>query len=192
MIEERRNEFIRLLSERLEKVEEQTVRKDFFETPEGFDLLVKALDETRKTRSTNKRELYARILAGAATASLDSELSFAEESLYIVSDLSLRELETARETYRLQKDYIKRYINQKGEDPRKTYTGEETEIWRMQKELVVKGMEIDEDEFVQLINRISSTGLMYVKYINFPGSTVPTYWISPVFERLMKFVGVVK
>lgn len=188
IIEERRNEFLQLLAERLERVEEQTVRKDFFETPEGFDLLVKALDENRKTRSRDKRELYARILTGAATASPDSKSSSAEEYLHIVSDLTLKELEIVRKMYDLQESYIKRYIDQEGQDPRKKYTGEETEIWRMQRETITKNLKIDNDELTQLVNRIASTGLISIRYINVPGSTVPTYWISPVFERLMEFI----
>lgn len=190
IIDERRDEFLWLLSERLEKIEEQTVKKDFFETPEGFDLLVKALDENRKTRSRDKRELYARILAGAATASPGAESSSAEEYLYIVSDLTLRELEVARKMYDLQQDYIKRYMDQEGQDPRKKYTGEEPEVWHMHKEAITRDIGIDDDELMQLVNRIASTGLIDIRYINFPGSTVPTYWISPVFERLMQFVRI--
>jgi hypothetical protein len=107
IIEERRNDFLRLLSERLEDVEEGAVKKDFFETPEGFDLLIKALDEARKTRSNAKRELYARILVGAATVPPEQGETSAEEYLYLISGLTLRELEVARKMYGIQEAYIK-------------------------------------------------------------------------------------
>ena len=67
IIEERRNDFLRRLSERVEGIDAEAIRKDYFETPEGFDLLIKALDESRRTRSDEKRELIARILAGATS-----------------------------------------------------------------------------------------------------------------------------
>lgn len=138
IIEERRDEFLQLLSERLGSVEERAVRKDFFETPEGFDLLIKALDEARKTRSKEKREFYARILAGAATTPSENEGASAEEYLYLVSDLTIMELKVARKMYDLQEDYIRRYMDQEGQDPRQKYTGEEREIWHMQREILTK------------------------------------------------------
>ncbi len=65
LIEARRDEFLQLLAEHLAALKDQAVRKDYFQTPEGFDLLIKALDEARRTRSKEKRDLYARILKGA-------------------------------------------------------------------------------------------------------------------------------
>ncbi len=192
IIEERRDEFLGLLSERLEVLDEQTIRRDFFETTEGFDLLVKALDESRKTRSRDKRELYARILAGAATISSENEVSSAEEYLYLISDLTLRELKVARRMYKVQKDYIKRYQNQSGKDPRQDYTDKATETWATQRDVITRDTGIDREELTQLVTRISSMGLIDVRYITFTASTVPTYWISPVFERLMRFVGFVE
>jgi hypothetical protein len=57
IMEARRDEFLQLLAEHLAALEEQAVRKDFFQTPEGFDLLIKALDESRRTRSKEERPL---------------------------------------------------------------------------------------------------------------------------------------
>ncbi len=190
IIAERRDEFLQLLSERLGTVEERAVRKDFFETPEGFDLLIKALDEARKTRSKEKRELYARILAGAATTSSKNEGDSAEEYLYLVSDLTIIELKVARKMYDLQEDYIRRYMAQEGQDPRQKYTGEEREVWHKQREILTKDTGSDYSETIQLMNRIASTGLVDVSYINTPGSIAATYWISPVFERLMRFIRI--
>lgn len=190
MIEERRDEFIQQLSKRLETVDERAVREDYFETPEGFDLLIKALDEARKTRSTEKRDFYARILAGAASAPSENEEVSAEEYLYLVSDLTIRELKLVRKIYEVQKDYIRRYIDQEGQDPRQKYTGEEIEIWYEQRDILIEDAGVDHNEVMQLVSRISSTGLVDVNYINVPGSTAATYWISPVLEELMRFVGV--
>lgn len=172
-------------------LDERTVRKDFFENPEGFDLLVKALDESRKTRSRDKRELYARILAGAANISPEDNVSSAEEYLYLISDLTLRELDVARRIYEVQKDYIKRYQEQSGKDPRQDYADKEIEVWAAQRDTIARDTGIDREELMQLVTRISSMGLIDVKYTVFVGgSPVSYYWISPVFERLMQFVRV--
>ncbi len=189
IVEERRDEFIRLLSNRLENVEQKTVRNDFFETREGFDLLIKALDEAQKTRSKEKHDFYARILAGAATLSENGETS-AEEYLYLISGMTPKELKLARRFYELQTDYISKYKDQEGEDPRQKYTGEETEVWPMHRDILVKETGVDDSEVIQIVNRIASTGLIDIRYTPFTGSVVPAYWISPIFERLIKFVEV--
>jgi len=82
IIEARREEFLQLLAEHLASLEEQAVRKDYFQTPEGFDLLIKALDEAHKTRSKEKRDLYARILRGAIVDFEQNKYS-AEEYFYL-------------------------------------------------------------------------------------------------------------
>jgi DNA-binding MarR family transcriptional regulator len=67
------------------------------ETPEGFDLLIKALDESRKTRSDEKRDLIAQILRGALT---DYEDKYSpEEYLYLISDLTVQEPRVALSIY---------------------------------------------------------------------------------------------
>jgi len=98
IMEARRDEFLQLLAEHLAALEEQAVRKDFFQTPEGFDLLIKALDESRRTRSKEKRDLYARILRGAIVDFEQGRYS-AEEYLYLISDLTLQELRVVRLLY---------------------------------------------------------------------------------------------
>jgi len=51
IMEERRDNLLRILAEHMETIETEAIRKDYFETPEGFDLLIKALDSSRRTRS---------------------------------------------------------------------------------------------------------------------------------------------
>jgi hypothetical protein len=99
IIQERNSKLLAQLSERLANVDEEAIRQGYFETPEGFDLLIKAMDESRKTRSDNKRDLIARILRGAVLDYERGEYS-PEEYLYLVSDLTERELEAASLLYR--------------------------------------------------------------------------------------------
>ncbi len=106
IIEARRDEFLRLLAEHLATLEEQAVRKDYFKTPEGIDLLIKALDEARRTRSKEKRDLYARILKGAIVDFGQGRYS-AEEYLYLISDLTLKELRVARSLYQAPRSMLR-------------------------------------------------------------------------------------
>jgi hypothetical protein len=94
IIEARRDEFLQLLAEHLATLEKQAIRKDYFQTPEGFDLLIKALDESRRTRSEEKRDINASILRGAIVDFEQGRYS-AEEYTYLISDLTLKELKVS-------------------------------------------------------------------------------------------------
>ena len=78
---DRLEEFLTMLAEELKALEGQAVRKDYFGIPEGYDLLLKALGEARKTRSREKRELYAHIRRGATTHFEQKRYSTQEYSL---------------------------------------------------------------------------------------------------------------
>jgi hypothetical protein len=99
-IEKRRmEEQFALLLEQLKTLEGRVVRRDFFETEEGRDMLIKALDEARRTRSRLKKELYARILKGAILDFEKREYS-SEEYLYLIADLTEQEIRVALSVYK--------------------------------------------------------------------------------------------
>ena len=98
IVQERNRILFQQLSEHQEALDDQAIKQDYFETEEGFDLLIKALDASRRTRSEEKRDLIARILAGAATTPERSNYS-PEDYLYLISDLTIQELTVARLIY---------------------------------------------------------------------------------------------
>jgi hypothetical protein len=110
VVQERNKRLFEQLSEHLKDIDEEAIKKDYFETEEGFDLLIKALDESRRTRSEEKRDLIARILAGAATSPKDSNY-FPEDYLYLISDLTVQELKTA---HRYTKNALRLWMMKSG------------------------------------------------------------------------------
>jgi hypothetical protein len=95
IVQERNKKLFQQLSEHLEDIDEQAIKSDYFETEEGFDLLIKALDESRRTRSEEKRDLVAQILAGATRTTSEQASYSPEEYLYLISDLTIQELNVA-------------------------------------------------------------------------------------------------
>jgi predicted transcriptional regulator of viral defense system len=104
IVQERNKRLFQQLSEHLEAVDEQAIKKGYFETEEGFDLLIKALDESRRTRSEEKRDLIARILAGATLTEPEQDSYSTEDYLYLISDLTIQELRVARLIYEQRPD----------------------------------------------------------------------------------------
>lgn len=89
--------FAESLKRELVNLDEAKIDHDYLLTEEFYDLIVKALDHIRKTRSEKKRTLYARILrSGISSAATDTETS--EDLMNIVTELTEREVDLPPET----------------------------------------------------------------------------------------------
>jgi hypothetical protein len=175
IIEARRDEFLRLLAEHLATLEEATVRKDYFQTPEGFDLLVKALDEARKTRSKEKRDLYARILKGAIVDFEQKKYS-AEEYFHLISDLTPQELKVARSLYEASRSLLE-------------------DAWESWRDKVCRENGVDEADLSMILSRISAFGLIEPVLARVDGDDLVHFSLGEAshkatqsFEKLMKFL----
>lgn len=178
IVQERNARLFEQLSEHLVTVEEEALRRDFFETPEGFDLLIKALDESRKTRSDEKRDLIAQILRGALT---DYEEKYSpEEYLYLISDLTVQELRVARSIYDGRPDT-------------------RSEPWSKWIDKVCTQIGIDTTDLQLSLERIASTGLLqkatthtddegrlYVSVQAYGEGS--SFLVTTAFDRLMEFL----
>jgi hypothetical protein len=164
--------------EHLENRDENTIDKGYFDSPEGFDLLIGAVDASNKTRSDGKRDLIARTLAGAASHDSERSEYDPEEYLNVLAILTVRELQVARTIYELQK----------GLDYKEIDTEKRWETWLAHRDEIMERIAVDEDELALILERIVATGLITLVYIQFPGSPGRTYWVTPAFDRLMKFL----
>ena len=180
-VEKRRMEeqFV-LLLQQLKTLEGQAVRRDFFETEEGRDMLIKALDEARRTRSRLKKELYALILKGAVLDFEKREYS-SEEYLYLISDLTEREITVAFSAYE---------ENLPPDD----------EVWKTWAEKVGSQVGMDIADLRFALGRMVSSGLLdRVEWYRDPEveelaliqpgeDEVGFYRVTPGFKKLMRFM----
>lgn len=95
--EQKTKALLQQFREHVSSLDQQALRKDFFGTPEEFDLLIQADEQSSKTGSDEKRDLIARLLAGATT-NKSAEYS-PEKYLHILADLTEKELLLVRSIY---------------------------------------------------------------------------------------------
>lgn len=174
----RLTEQLELLAEQLKTLEGQAVKKDFFETGEGHDMLFKVLDEARRTRSRLKKELYALILKGAILDFEQREYS-SEEYLYLISDLTEKEIKVALSAY---------------EEP----LPPNEEVWKAWAERVRSQVGMDAADLRFALGRIVSSGLLdRVGLVNDEvgdgfyepeDDEVGLYRVTPGFKKLMRFM----
>ena len=85
---ERTNAMLQQFREHVSSLDQQALRKDYLDTPEGIDLLIQATELSSRTRSEEKRDLIARIFAGATSLEVQQGSYAAEEYLDLVGSLT--------------------------------------------------------------------------------------------------------
>lgn len=181
--QERTDALLRQFSEHLSNLDEQAIRRDYFDTPEGMDLLIKATEASSKTRSDEKRDLIARILRGAASSQPPGSRS-SEEYLNLVSDLTVQDLQVAHAIYRDRPNF------------------EDSETWNRWEYMVGTEIGMDTEDLWLALRRLESAGLLrqIIGYktkdgsLQIMGASVESgdegtvYMITSTFEKLMRFL----
>lgn len=173
--------FITELQNELANLQENQINKDFFETEEGFDLIVKAFDSTSRTRQQEKLNLYARIVKSTLNVSKDFEEDDPEIFLKIVEELSVKELRVAKCLYELKES---KKQNPEDDNPNRDQNGMANDAWWLSKHYP----EFDKDELISIFVRIERTGLikeLVGSYLSYAGGK---YVINPIFKRFMNFL----
>ncbi len=170
---ERTAELLQQLSEHLSSIDERAIKRDYFDTPEGMDLLIRALDESSRTRSEEKRDLIARILAGATSTDAEQGNYSPEEYVNLVANLTVKELEVARIIYDSQRNLTAKELD----------ADNRLALWNFCREDLIGKHGIDTDDLPMFVNRLHNVGLLDLHYVQTPGSPTPTYWTSPTSRR---------
>jgi hypothetical protein len=176
--QERTNALFERFRDYLNSLDERAIRRDYFDTPEGIDLLMKATEQSAKTRSEEKRDLIARILAGAASTECEQGEYSPEEYLNLIAALTVKELDVARTIYRIQLG--QNYMN--------TDVGDKWKAWEAQRREIARIHALDPGDLTLMFDRIASTGLIELSYVLFPSTPRRTYWVTLAFDRLMGFL----
>lgn len=170
------------MQERLETVEDSAVDEEYLKSEEFFDLIMKALDTTIKTRDEAKRRTCARILIESTIFSKREGYS-PEEYLDLIADLTPRELAVAQALYR----------DLSGEGDESRELKESREAWMSWQDRVRAKVGIDGADLQLILDRLHSSGLITEDTALVPSSggpiqAPPQYWMSPAFKKLMRFL----
>ena len=177
IVDQRLREFIKKLTEELNKVSESKVDKKYLDSEEWFDVVIKAMDSARKTRDTEKISWYAKILRGAVA--LGDRIDFDPEAyLQVLTELSSNELRVAKVIFEMQKEGPK--------------DGEDELFWAHNKgwrELPQKCYFISKDDLAFILLRLQKAG--FIREItggrlDYQGGT---YVMTPTFRKLMRYIN---
>ena len=145
--------FIEELNKQVSQLGDNKINKDFLDTEEAFDLIVKAFNSASRTRQQEKLTLYSKIIKGALTEGKEFEEDEPETYLKIIEELTVKELRVARYLYELKE--IKKQ-NADSDNDSKEDEGMSNDAYWLSK----KYPEFDKDELVSILVRLEKTGLI--------------------------------
>ena len=177
--------FIAELDREISTLNESKINYDFFQSEEGFDLIIKAFNSVSKTRQQEKLILYARIIKGTITLDKSFEVDDPEIYLNIVEELSVKELKVARFLYELKEINVltEQEIAEAEIDKKKNgHSINDAGI------LSNRYTDLNKDDLISVFIRLERTGLIKEVVGSYMGYTGGKYLINPLFKKFMAFI----
>lgn len=156
-------------------IQKSMIDKEYLESEEWFDLIVRGIEAATRTRDKEKIRLYAKVLRGAVTIQDREEFS-PEEYLSILTELTPREIEVARVIY---------------EQSQRTPNTDGLQWIREKKlpELSERCPSIPREDLQFILLRLQRSGLIQELVGTYFDYTGGTYIITRVFRKLMHYLG---
>lgn len=176
IINERIEKFTKSLSEQVKELEESIVNKDFLDSEEWFDLIIKAYSAASKTRQDEKLHLYAKIIKESILINKEFEEEEPELYLKIIEELSVKELKIAMILFDIKEEKIELSTDEKNQFNDATL-------------LSMKFPELAKVDLISIFSRLEKTGLIKEivgTYLDYKGGG---YRINTLFHNLIKFLG---
>ena len=166
---------LKSLRQDMASLKESSVDQAFLESEEWFDLVVRAMECTVRTRDSRKIELYSRLLCSSVMET-ERYPHNPEDYLAVLAELTPREVELAWVIYQQQSDRPAKNANPLG--------------WARQKgwDHVAADAGLDEADAVFLLKRLERSGLISEVTGAYFGYQGGVYVITETFRQLMDFL----
>ncbi len=173
---QRLTQFIDDLRTEMRLLETRVVDKDYLESEQWVDLVMRAMEAAARTRDREKIRLYAKILKGAVSNRNLREFS-PEEYLTILSEMTPLEIQVATSIYRQQSD--------------RPQEGENELTWAQRKEWdkIPERVSVSHDDMPFILIRLERTGLIKEITGAFWGYEGGVYVVTEAFRKMMQFLG---
>ena len=167
--------FIADLTQEISNLKETQINKEYLQTEQGFDLIIKAFNVSARTRQAEKLNLYAKIVTSALLDGKEYEEDEPEVYLRIAEELSVKEFCVATVIY----DLNERNKLDKTQEGR---MGINAAI------LTKDYPEFEKDDLVSILLRVEKIGLikeLVGSYMDYEGGV---YHVNPLLVGFMNFI----
>lgn len=174
---------IQLLHQEMSLIDESKIDKQFLQTEEFIDLIVKAIENSVKTRHKDRVLLNCKILSGSILIENKEIRHSAEDLLVLISDLTPIDLKVAKEIYKQQKDKPEKFDME--EDKNNALFFVRNAGWDNLRQIC----ELDESDFLLSLHKLSNAHLVEQVVGSYIGYMGDKYIITSTFQRLMSIIS---
>jgi hypothetical protein len=170
--------FIDELKNEINEIDERLINLEFVESEEFYDLLIKSIESSLKTRHEEKRKLFARIIVNRCTVD-KSDLN-PEFYLDIISELTIEELLVAKKLFELKTtDEYEKLIKRQ---EKSEYIKQDQDV------LALTDLPIEKDDYTFILLRLQKVGLIKEQTGMIIGYTGGVYNVTETFKKLRKSI----
>jgi len=173
--------FFRELENEIKELDERLINLEFVESDEFYDLLIKSIESSLKTRHEEKRKLYAKIIKNRCLVQ-KSELN-PEFYFDIINELTIEELLVAKKLYELKTTGEYEQLV-KGQPENSEYLMQDQDV------LALTDLPIEKDDYTFILLRLQKIGLIKEQTGMIFGYIGGIYDITGTFKKLMKSIEI--
>jgi hypothetical protein len=163
------------------RIDMDKIDKSFFDSEEGYDLIVKAIHAAFETANKDKMRLYARILISSAILDKAKFRYYSKDFISLLLDLLPADLAVAREIYKQQKDTPADII-----DPEVT---NELQIVRNSGFYrLAESIKLEKAEFDFALTKLVKAGLIRQVVGSYMDNRGDAYRITHTFRKMMDLI----
>jgi hypothetical protein len=172
-------EFYNELRKEIQSIDEKIIDLEYVNSEDFYDLLMKLSESSIKTKSNEKKKLYARILKNSC---IISEIKTNPEYFIdIITEISLEEFLVAKKLFELKNsgDYDK-LINDHYDGKNMMTTSDV---------LALTDITIDKDDIDFILLRLQKVGLIKELTGSYMGNTGGSYNLTKTFTKIMAILN---
>jgi hypothetical protein len=182
VFEIRLSETLISLYEEIESIGERKIDMSFLHTEHFKDLVIKAVENSVRTRFKERIKLNCRILAGTISIDSINNRGSSDEFLDSVAELNPKDLQIAQIIYQQQKDRLPKFDIESEDNTELKY------IVRKGWHDIPNLCHVTEQQFNISLFKLSKAGLIKEIIGTYSNYTGGLYLITPLFQDLMRFL----
>lgn len=194
IVQKRLERSIEILREEMGRIKKEMI-KDFLDSEEFFDIIIKIFEYSIKIRDEEKIRFYTKILRGAV--SINKQSYEGEEYLEIIKELASLELKIVKIFYEIQKETLyDAKVSLKDvafglieQSPQKDIQSEILRRWEDYETRICNEIKVTPEELHESLIRISRTGLLKEITGSYYGYGGGAYIITNLLEKIMQYIA---
>jgi hypothetical protein len=167
----------------LDQIQENKIDRSFFDSPEFLDIVIRASENSLKTRHRERILLNCKILVGALTIDKIEDRHYAEDFLSFVADLTPTDITVGFEIYKAQRNRPDHFNPESQESDNELQYVVRSGWDTLEDKSPVKGLDRNIAH-----HKLSAAALIKEVTGVYVGYTGGRYIITPMFQKLMNFI----